>query len=67
MKHFEILVLLQHLAEKLDTGGGTQLEQRSFDCIMEILNENIKTRCASNQPVVGGNPGHWNISSNNPS
>jgi hypothetical protein len=44
MKRFEILVLLQHLAERLDTGQGTPLEQRSFDALMEILNEDIKTR-----------------------
>ena len=44
MKRFETLVLLQHLAEKLDTGQGTHLEQQSYDCIMEMLNEDIKTR-----------------------
>lgn len=43
-RRFEILVLLQHLAEKLDSGKGTDLEQQSYDCIMEILNEDIKNR-----------------------
>jgi hypothetical protein len=47
MKRFETLVLLQHLAEKLDTGQGTLLEQQSYDCIMEILNEDIKNRSNS--------------------
>ena len=47
-KRFETLVLLQHLAEKLDSGQGTHLEQQSYDCIMEILNEDIKSR--SNNP-----------------
>ena len=44
MKRFEISILLQHLAERLDCGEGTQLEQQSFDALMEILNEDIKTR-----------------------
>ena len=47
MKRFETLVLLQHLAEKLDSGQGTLLEQQSYDCIMEILNEDIKNRSNS--------------------
>ncbi len=53
MKRFETLVLLQHLAEKLDSGQGTDLEQQSYDCIMEILNEDIKTRGTA--PVSSGN------------
>lgn len=44
MKRFEISILLQQLAERLDCGEGTVLEQMSFDALMEILNEDIKTR-----------------------
>ena len=44
MKRFELSILLQQLAERLDCGEGTALEQMSFDALMEILNEDIKTR-----------------------
>jgi hypothetical protein len=44
MKRFELSILLQKLAERLDCGEGTVLEQQSFDALMEILNEDIKTR-----------------------
>lgn len=57
MKRFEILVLLQHLAEQLDSGCGTPLEQRSFDCIMEILNEDIKNRRNSPSTIYQPEPG----------
>ena len=44
MKRFELSILLQQLAEGLDCGEGTRLEQMSFDALMEILNEDIKNR-----------------------
>ena len=50
MTRTQILTLLQRLAHVLDSGHGTELEQQSFDCILEIFNENIKTKtsiCAS--------------------
>lgn len=43
MAKTEILSLLQKLATVLDSGHGTELERQSFECILEILNENIKT------------------------
>ena len=66
-KRPEILVLLQHLAEKLDTGKGTVLESQCFDLIMEILNENIKNRTDKHDLAGHSIPGNWNISSSNPS
>ena len=66
-KRSEILLLLQHLAEKLDTGKGTVLESQCFDLIMEVLNEEIKNRTNKHDLAGHSIPGNWNISSNEPS
>ena len=42
MNYLDRLLLLQQLAEKLDNKIGTDLESRAFECIIEMINENIQ-------------------------
>lgn len=44
MNYLERLTLLQQLAEKLDSNIGTDLESRAFECIIEMINENIQNK-----------------------
>lgn len=44
MNSLETIVLLQQLAEKIDNNEASDLEVRSFDYIVETLNEQIKSR-----------------------
>ena len=48
MNPLERITLLQALAKAIDSGTATALEIQAFDCITEILNEQIKNRNASN-------------------
>ena len=44
MNSLETIVLIQQLAEKIDNNEASDLEVRSFDYIVETLNEQIKNR-----------------------
>ena len=48
MNHYERITLLSDLANAIDAGTATVLETQAFDCIMEILNEQIENRNISN-------------------
>lgn len=44
MNYLDRLMLLQQLAEKLDNNIGTDLESQAFECIIEMINENIQNK-----------------------
>jgi len=52
MKYLEKLILLQQLAKKIDHKHATDLESKAFDCIMEMIHENIKDSVTINAGTV---------------